>query len=168
MNPTDEFKAAGEAEVEPDFLETVMRRVREAEVRRRNGRRAVALLAVTLMAGLAVHRREARVERTPPAKEVAGAVAPGGAFTIGATFGAGGSETAGVAVVSVRAGSPAWRAGLRAGDWIVTIDGVPVRDVLALQRLANHGGRSETVIEVVRARAHMLLTVSRAPLKAAA
>jgi S1-C subfamily serine protease len=57
----------------------------------------------------------------------------------------------GVSVVSVVADSPAARAGVRPGDVLVTLDGVPLVDVGTLQRLMTSGRIGRPVgVEVVR------------------
>ncbi len=48
----------------------------------------------------------------------------------------------GVQVVKVQAEGPAWRAGLRAGDVITSVNREPITDVQGLQRLASQSARS--------------------------
>jgi len=60
-------------------------------------------------------------------------------------------RAAGVAVLQVVEGSPAARAGLRAGDIIVSLDGVPLRSPTDLQRLLSRAPVGSTVtLGVVR------------------
>ncbi len=57
----------------------------------------------------------------------------------------------GVEVVEVAAGSPAERAGLRPGDILITVEGTPVADVGALQRLLGPAQIGDAVaVEVAR------------------
>jgi Aspartyl protease/PDZ domain len=69
---------------------------------------------------------------------------PSEADMIGLLFVASGPEFKQLSVHSVTAGSPAERAGLRAGDRILTVDGTPVADVPLerLWRLSFEAGRS--------------------------
>ncbi len=56
------------------------------------------------------------------------------------------SRAAGVAVLQVIAGSPAERAGLRPGDMIVSLDGVPLRSPADLQRMLSRAPVGSTVV----------------------
>jgi S1-C subfamily serine protease len=73
-----------------------------------------------------------------------------------------GLETAnGINVVSVNNNGPAQSAGIRAGDIIVSINGMPVRDTAELTSYLgeNLSPGDETVIEVLRGSSHLEMTV---------
>ncbi len=59
--------------------------------------------------------------------------------------------TAGAYVGGVRPGSPADRAGLRAGDVIVAVGGTPVQDAAGLQAVLAGAGESALIVQYVRA-----------------
>jgi len=58
----------------------------------------------------------------------------------------------GILVNNVRPDSPAWRAGIRAGDVIVDIDGVPVRGALGVINAINVKRESDVTLKLVRDR----------------
>jgi putative radical SAM enzyme (TIGR03279 family) len=66
---------------------------------------------------------------------------------------------AGVAVAAVRAGSPAARAGLRAGDRLLAVDGQPLRDAIDLHF---HAARERLDLRVERDGAERRLVLRRA------
>ncbi|OGO31044.1 MAG: hypothetical protein A2Z29_08235 [Chloroflexi bacterium RBG_16_56_11] len=72
------------------------------------------------------------------------------------------ATTYGVLVSSVVAGQPAEAAGIRAGDVIVTIDGVPVRDTGELTSYLgeNKSPGETTTIEVIRGAERLNITVT--------
>lgn len=51
-----------------------------------------------------------------------------------------------VVITNVEVGSPAWLAGLRAGDVVDTVDGAPVPDVQALSNLIHERGEREEAV----------------------
>lgn len=74
------------------------------------------------------------------------------------------SRAAGVAVLQVIAGSPAERAGLRPGDMIVSLDGVPLRSPADLQRMLSRAPVGSTVVlGVVRQGRLLTLRAELAP-----
>jgi len=56
----------------------------------------------------------------------------------------------GVLVVKVQPGGPAWRAGLRPGDIITSVNRQPLPDVQALQRIAKPGGSPTLLLNLQR------------------
>jgi len=65
--------------------------------------------------------------------------------------GASGGRTRGIAVLSVKGGTPAQKAGLRDGDVLVSAGGHPVRSVDDLQREMILSGRPGIELGVLRA-----------------
>jgi regulator of sigma E protease len=63
------------------------------------------------------------------------------------------------AVVDVREGSPAERAGIRNGDRIVEIDGISIRSFAELQQTENHSRGQRLAITVLRETGRMTLQV---------
>jgi S1-C subfamily serine protease len=71
------------------------------------------------------------------------------------------AQTSGVRVMDVQAGSPAAAAGLRAGDLLVGLDGVPVTGIDALQRLLDQRRIGKlAVLRVLRGRERLHLPVT--------
>jgi S1-C subfamily serine protease len=73
-------------------------------------------------------------------------------------------RAAGVEVVEVAAGSPAERAGLRAEDLVVELDGVPVESMYDIQRAMTEAAIGNTIVVRVL-RGEQLLTLELAPVE---
>jgi len=116
-------------------------------------RNRVGLLRVGQDVGLALwrdgRRRTVSVRITEPKSRTVkgGDVSP---RLAGAVFANGdGKGPAGVRIADVDSGSPAWNAGLRRGDVVVSVNRKPVQDVDALRALAGDIGNT-VLLNVVR------------------
>ncbi|HID46379.1 MAG TPA: Do family serine endopeptidase [Chromatiaceae bacterium] len=69
------------------------------------------------------------------------------------------AETGGVEVVKVRRNSPAWEAGLRSGDVIVSVNRQPVGSLMEFSALAAQAGRRDLLLNVVRGNGALFVVI---------
>jgi membrane-associated protease RseP (regulator of RpoE activity) len=67
----------------------------------------------------------------------------------------------GILITSVREESPGWKAGLKAGDVITTIDGEVFWGALSLIRTLKDDNRSEITLKVVRDKQELTISLTR-------
>jgi S1-C subfamily serine protease len=72
------------------------------------------------------------------------------------------SRSVGTAVVLVQANSPAAKAGLRAGDTVVAVNGSPVASASELGR-ALDGAGTKAAVDIARGDQRLTLTIAQAP-----
>ncbi len=68
-------------------------------------------------------------------------------------------ENGGVAVVEVKPGSPAWEAGLRQGDVILSVNRHPVSDLMDLSHILGQSGRNSLLLNVRRGNGALFLVM---------
>src|SRR5690348_609860 len=73
------------------------------------------------------------------------------------------SDTPGLLVTSVTAGSPAQRAGLQEGDLLTAVDGVPLRSCVDLAEWTRSGGDQPLTFSVLRGSDRLDVSLPRAP-----
>ncbi|WP_456405282.1 DegQ family serine endoprotease [Thiolapillus sp.] len=68
-------------------------------------------------------------------------------------------ETGGVEVVEVKRNSPAWEAGLRAGDVIVSVNRQPVSSLMEMSALAADAGKKGLLLNIVRGNGALFVVI---------
>ncbi len=69
------------------------------------------------------------------------------------------SESGGVEVIEIKRNSPAWEAGLRAGDVIVSVNRQPVSSLMELAALAAQAGKKGLLLNIVRGNGALFVVI---------